>query len=132
MGEEGDELSVALTVLRLVSGLKQEELARAAGIRAGTVSDYERGKLTPGLKTLGRLADALGFSLAAVDEVQEFIRLLRSWRSLGMLPSEEPQSCDKEVERVANQLGEAMSSLVRLFFRGQRAGSTEEEKQQEG
>ncbi|MCM1334952.1 MAG: helix-turn-helix transcriptional regulator [Bacteroides sp.] len=48
--------------------LTQTELAERVGIRQATLSEYESGSATPGVKNLIRLADALNCSL---DELCE-------------------------------------------------------------
>lgn len=45
-------------------GLSIESVAKAAGIGAGTISQYERGLGNPTIQTLRRLGDALDLSLA--------------------------------------------------------------------
>lgn len=46
--------------------LTQVQLARAAGVAPGRVSDYERGKLDPSFSMMLRLLAACGMSLALV------------------------------------------------------------------
>jgi transcriptional regulator with XRE-family HTH domain len=52
-----NDLGTVLTVLRVIRGLNQEELAQRSGLRAGTISDYERGKMVPGFNTAQRLLE---------------------------------------------------------------------------
>jgi transcriptional regulator with XRE-family HTH domain len=112
-------LGTALAVLRMVRGWNQEELSRASGIRSGTISDYERGKMIPGLNTLQRLLGALGYPLSAVDQTQAFIDSLRGVGppmdplegSLGV-----PAELRREVDRVSAEAGRAVSRLTRLMF----------------
>ena len=49
--------------LRHRAGLTQELLARAAGIHSQSISRYEVGQVSPTLRTLVRLADAVGLDL---------------------------------------------------------------------
>ena len=51
---------------RMEVGMTQMELAEAASIAPGRVSDYERGKLDPSLDMLLRLLAACGVSIALV------------------------------------------------------------------
>lgn len=74
----GEDLGLALAVLRVIRGWSQADLARSAGVRNSSVSNYERGKKAPELKTLQRLVGSMGFSLAALDHAQMFINALRS------------------------------------------------------
>jgi transcriptional regulator with XRE-family HTH domain len=45
---------------RVRKGLKQFELARSAGIAVSTLCDIEKGRIKPSIKTLEKLAFALG------------------------------------------------------------------------
>jgi transcriptional regulator with XRE-family HTH domain len=60
-----------LRVLRLNAGLSQEDLARAAGVSAGTIKRLEarKGK-QPYPSTRRRIAAALGVLIADVDELK--------------------------------------------------------------
>ena len=49
--------------LRHRAGLTQELLARAVGIHSQSISRYEVGRVSPTLRTLVRLADAVGLDL---------------------------------------------------------------------
>lgn len=131
------ELGVALMVLRIIRGWTQEELAKASGIRGSSISDYERGKMVPGLKTLQRLTAAMGYSVAALERVQSFIYSLRteSWLTEATESAwasgspQEPttdhasvaspvhsEALRREVDRVAAEAGKVVSQLTRLFF----------------
>jgi transcriptional regulator with XRE-family HTH domain len=131
-------LSVALAILRVVRGWSQEELAKAAGVRPGSVSDYERNKITPGLKTLQKMVSAMGFPLSAIEDAQAFIATLRSesaLRSAVALALEEetasmvdeshsPEEAHPmrrsamqwEVEQASIEVGRVASRLTRLVF----------------
>lgn len=131
---DGD-VSVALTVLRVVRGWNQDDLAKASGVRNSSVSDYERGRKVPGLKTLIRLVASMGYPLSAIDHVMSFIDALRS----GTMVSEPvPELPDRpgseahgdlrdaatgesaalqwEVEQVSAEVGRAVSRMTRLMF----------------
>ncbi|HEX4961705.1 MAG TPA: helix-turn-helix transcriptional regulator [Thermoanaerobaculia bacterium] len=112
-------LGTALAVLRLVRGLNQEELSKSSGIRSGTISDYERGKMVPGLKTLQKLLAALDFPLSAVGQTQAFIEALRgTGASLEPLegPPGLPLDLRREVEQVSVEAGRILSRAARLMF----------------
>lgn len=57
-------LGNAMRSLREAKGLKQIELATAAGVAESQVSDIERGKNNPGWLLLARLLDGLGVDIA--------------------------------------------------------------------
>lgn len=54
--------------IRVAAGLVQEDVARAADIPTGSLSDYERGETEPRATTLFKIAWALG---ATVNELFE-------------------------------------------------------------
>ena len=131
---DGD-VSVALTVLRVVRGWNQDDLAKASGVRNSSVSDYERGRKVPGLKTLIRLVASMGYPLSAIDHVMSFIDALRSGTMLsepvpelaerlgseahGGLPDAatgESTALQWEVEQVSAEVGRAVSRMTRLMF----------------
>lgn len=64
-------LGKALRALRRGKGLKQIELATAAGVSESQVSDVERGRNNPGWLLICRLLDGLGVSLADLAEAYE-------------------------------------------------------------
>ncbi|HVR10188.1 MAG TPA: helix-turn-helix domain-containing protein [Thermoanaerobaculia bacterium] len=128
---DGD-VSVALTVLRVVRGWNQDDLAKASGVRNSAVSDYERGRKVPGLKTLIRLVSSMGYPLSAIDHVMSFIGALRSGAvatdaasappALGIHEGGQADSPANavafqwEVEQVSAEIGRAVSRMTRLIF----------------
>jgi transcriptional regulator with XRE-family HTH domain len=115
------ELGTVLAVLRIVRGMNQEELARASGLRGGTISDYERGKIVPGLNTVQRILDAMGYPFGALDRARSLINALRpenlaedSAQSSGHLDG--PEALHWEVEQVSAEAGRVVSRLTRLLF----------------
>lgn len=61
---ETEEVGVRLKRAREARGLSQVALAKLADVDQTAVSKAERGKLKAGAATLGRMADALGVSVA--------------------------------------------------------------------
>jgi transcriptional regulator with XRE-family HTH domain len=127
------ELGVALTVLRIVRGWSQEELAKASGIRSGSISDYERARMIPGLKTLRRLMGAMGYPLAVLDQTQSFIDALKADSLLSMdtawaemvedegVPSAAQEALPstvlrREIEQVSIEAGRTVTRLTRLLL----------------
>jgi predicted transcriptional regulator len=53
----------ALIEARKETGLSQKELSKRSGIHQGDISKLENGNANPSLKTLRKLADALGKDL---------------------------------------------------------------------
>jgi transcriptional regulator with XRE-family HTH domain len=128
------EVSVALAVLRVVRGWNQDDLAKASGVRNSSVSDYERGRKVPELKTLERLVSAMGYPLSAIDQARVFIAALRSGSALfdaallhrpptpeasvddPALAREGPAALQWEVEQVSAEMGRAVSRMTRVMF----------------
>jgi transcriptional regulator with XRE-family HTH domain len=121
------ELGVALTVLRIVRGWSQEELAKASGVRSGSISDYERGRMVPGLKTLQRLVGAMGYPLAALDRTQSFVDAIRAESQLSVATGEiggggnalenpPSRALRREVEQVSTEAGRIVTRMTRLLF----------------
>src|SRR3972149_2802401 len=59
-----------LKILRLERALQQRQLAEKANLTPSMVSQIESGRLTPSLHTLGKLAAALGVSIASLFETR--------------------------------------------------------------
>jgi len=93
------KVGTRLAILRIVRDWTQDELARKAGIRSGTVSDYERGKMVPGFLALQRLVDAMGYRLSDLETVDACLG------KLGQVPPA-PDSDD-----LAAQIQEAAAGL---------------------
>ncbi|MDP9121347.1 MAG: helix-turn-helix transcriptional regulator [Acidobacteriota bacterium] len=137
-------MNLALTVLRVIRGWNQDDLSKASGIRNSSVSDYERGRKMPELKTLERLVGAMGYPLSAVDHARTFIHALRTesilsdYRPRGGTsrtaavespPSpgfDSPAALRWEVEQVSVEAGRVVTRLARvMFILMSRAGSLE-------
>ena len=113
------DLGTALALLRIVRGWSQEELAKAAGLRSGTISDYERGKMIPGLTTAKKLLAAEGYSWEAVDIAQAFILRLQAdhLKSSETEPNGDDLSAlGREIEDVSTLAGSVVSTIVRLVL----------------
>jgi len=115
------DFGTVLTILRLIRGWSQEDLASASGLRRGTISDYERGKMVPGHNTLNRLLDAMGYPLSALDQTGAFIDSMRA-ESPTTEPVDDlwftggPAALRREVDQVSAEAGRVVSRLTRLMF----------------
>ena len=124
------DLGTALVLLRTIAGWTQEDLAHASRIRGSSISDYERGKIVPGLKTLRRLLNAEGFPLAALEQALTFIEMLLTVRRFPLDAEKESLSASppvarlfvdsaayrQEVEKVATEAATVVGRMVRLLF----------------
>jgi transcriptional regulator with XRE-family HTH domain len=63
-------LGTRIRALRLERELQQRQLAEKAGMTPSMVSQIESGRLTPSLHTLGKLAGALGVTIATLFDGQ--------------------------------------------------------------
>jgi transcriptional regulator with XRE-family HTH domain len=61
-------LGARIKTLREDRGLLQKHVAEKAGLTASKVSQIESGRLTPGLRTLGKIAGAFGISIPELLE----------------------------------------------------------------
>lgn len=66
-----------LKALREAKGLTQRELAGRCGIDYSSLSMYESGKRIPNMKTIAKLANALGCRISDLNEYGD-IRVNRS------------------------------------------------------
>lgn len=129
----GGEVSVALTLLRVVRGWNQDDLAKASKVSNSAVSEYERGRKVPELKTLERLVTAMGYPLSAIDQARVFVEALRSGSALfdstilrrpasevsagnNALASDEPAALQWEIEQVSAEIGRAVTRMTRVMF----------------
>ena len=128
------DLALSLTLLRLARGWNQDTLAKASGITNSALSEYERGKKTPELKTLVKIVSALGYSLSALDRSAGFLAELRTETLLEAQLVEPGGACAlvpvgsvsspavdepdlrARARRVAAQLGQAVTSVSLLLF----------------
>jgi transcriptional regulator with XRE-family HTH domain len=71
------DFALAMTLLRLTRGWNQDQLAGASGITNSALSEYERGKKVPELKSVQKILAALGYSWAALERAERFMGELR-------------------------------------------------------
>ena len=68
----GHEIGGRLRLLRNARRMTIGDLSEAAGVSAGIISQIERGKSNPSMKTVHRIKDALGVTLwALLDDVSK-------------------------------------------------------------
>lgn len=90
------DMGTKLKQLRLNRKLTQEEVATRVNITRSTVSNYERGRRTPHLKDLQKLADVFGVGLDyfGISPKDEAFELLSKAKELFM--DEKISSLEKE------------------------------------
>jgi transcriptional regulator with XRE-family HTH domain len=104
--QRDEELAQGVAVLRTLSGLSQASLARAAGVRASTLSDYVRGRKTIPADVLGRLLKGMGFELTALQWIRAAARVVLEAREIG----------EGSQEQRATLAAESVAVLVRLLL----------------
>ena len=116
-----NDLATVLTLLRIIRGFNQEELGKASTLRSSTISEYERGRMVPGLNTAQRLLEAMGFSFGALDQARGLISSLRpnsssedQLRAWGF--PEGPAALMREIQQVSAEAGRVVSRFTRLLF----------------
>jgi transcriptional regulator with XRE-family HTH domain len=78
MPPELGDFSIALSILRISRGWSQDQVAKASGITNSALSEYERGKKVPELKSVKKIVRALGYELSAIERAEDFLRDLRA------------------------------------------------------
>ena len=101
-----------LAVLRIVRGWSQLELARAAGMRSGTISEYERGKRTLPLRTLEHLAAVMGYPAATIERARAFIQEARAVGA-AVQPGE---SLSRQIDAFAVDFGRSYEEFARTWL----------------
>ena len=66
-------LGQALKLLRQAQGRRQNEVAQAADIKSGQLSNYERGNKDPSVRNLRKVLKALGCSWIDLDAAEKAI-----------------------------------------------------------
>lgn len=75
-GAKRHDVARAITLLRVVRGWTQDDLAKASRVSPTAISAYERGHKIPGLAILERLIKAMEFPLSAIDHTRNYITSL--------------------------------------------------------
>jgi transcriptional regulator with XRE-family HTH domain len=78
MSSESGDFSLALSILRISRGWSQDQLAKAAGLTNSALSEYERGRKMPELRSLRKIVTALGYRLSAIERTEDFLRELKA------------------------------------------------------
>jgi transcriptional regulator with XRE-family HTH domain len=113
MRKEPTDLSRALACMRSALSWNQSELAEAAGARATTISDYERGGRALSVERLTELAGVLGLPPEAVPQARAFVR---SMKEQAQPPGDHgPDAAEdrRKIEQVAVQGAALASDFIR-------------------
>ncbi len=77
-----------LRMARRRAGLSQRELSRRTGVPQPSISRIERGLVSPAVDTLGRLLDACGMELEALEELGRGVDRTQITELLALTPAE--------------------------------------------
>ncbi|HZF07658.1 MAG TPA: helix-turn-helix transcriptional regulator [Thermoanaerobaculia bacterium] len=113
MDEELPARSRALTLLRDLRDWTQQQLADVAGLKRGTISDYERGVEVPSLRKLRWFSDLMGHSEETFRDVLQLVRRQDPPRDCWV----GPVHFTAEEERESWRLGDAAGRLEALSYR---------------
>lgn len=130
--ENPGDFGVALTMIRLLRGWGQVEIARASGLSVGTVSRYETGVRMPGRPMVDRIAGAAGLSERLVDGLLDWIRAARAEVEgkravppvLPRISFPEIPEPGKEAKKDVNQTLDTLLSSFSRSFSGSGSGSS--------
>ena len=94
--EERKAIGSRIKSLRRKRGLLQEDLANLIGLKVGTVSKYEQGDRTPGIRQLTHIAEVLECSIAELmtGEVQPSAAPVRQAESMETAATQNQQQTD--------------------------------------
>ena len=103
MTQQGRNIGHVIKLLRTVSGLKQKDLAKAAGIKANYLSLVEAGKREPSLAVLRALANELNVPTSLLLWESESIPEMSSAKEEDSILKLKRLVLEMEALRLANQ-----------------------------
>src|SRR5215213_166409 len=98
--EEEDEPGALIAFVRLLSGLKQNMLARRARMDQSRISRYESGESMPEPATMARILAAGGLRPPLIAPIKSFLRLTRRALASGDLMEPDLRITDRPAEAV--------------------------------
>jgi transcriptional regulator with XRE-family HTH domain len=110
MNDDSATIGRALAILRSIRTLDQAEVARAAGVHASAVSEYESGKTLPSPRTLERILRGMDLTRADLDAAIGLVRQIRSSRGT------EPSALDAAAERLGSTTGQLTRLVAANLF----------------
>ena len=99
---EEEEIALFCSNLKMAMhqrGISQKEVAALSGLTEAQVSRYIRGSCEPGLRTLCRLADALGISPAILlcPAAERFLLTSPCWKGTAICNTIPEGECDEQI-----------------------------------
>jgi transcriptional regulator with XRE-family HTH domain len=109
--DDDPEIGTLIALLRTSRGWNQADLARAANVPASTISEYERGRRRPKLRTLERLMGAMGLELSALEEARAF--LLDLYQRYGFPSARDRDEAPKLLRKLNRYAAKTRPALVK-------------------
>ena len=113
------DFGLSLAVLRTGRGWSQADLARASGLPASSISQYEGGKKLPELPSLMRMLSAMEYGFSDLERAQRYVldsRLRRGSAEARPMAAEEPWGySDPLAQQIASLTAEAGAAVSRLL-----------------
>lgn len=117
-GEKPEEIGQKLRELRKERGFSIRSLARASGLSANAISMIERGRSSPSINTLSKMAQALGIS------VSDFFQLRTEREDVVFVRASERLCEPFERGRWESLGGESFSGLIEAYILNLEVGAT--------
>ena len=105
-----EDLRLLVRILRGLRNWSQKELAEAAGLDSSSISRYESGRMVPPLKTVERLAETVGLSMAIVGMC--LLPALKAARLAMTLPG---TLIDGDLSKAAEEFGSGLAAAGRAM-----------------
>jgi transcriptional regulator with XRE-family HTH domain len=113
---EKKDLGRALTVLRVIKGLSQKEVATLTGFRQNLVSKWESGRTIPSFAAVDAILHTLGFSLMTLERA---LQLVRDPMGPEPVPRVLSRALEPDLAELPEMVGEAVAQwYLRVMKRG--------------
>jgi tetratricopeptide (TPR) repeat protein/DNA-binding XRE family transcriptional regulator len=113
------DFGLSLAVLRVGRGWSQADLARASGVPASSISQYEGGKKLPELGSLMRMLSAMDYRYSDLDRARIFVvegRLRQGYNEARQtVGAESGGHSDSLAQGIASMTSEAGAAVSRLM-----------------
>ncbi|HEV3074637.1 MAG TPA: helix-turn-helix transcriptional regulator [Thermoanaerobaculia bacterium] len=113
---EKKALGRALTVLRVLKGLSQKEMAESAGLGQNLVSNWESGRTIPSFASVDAILRTLGFSLVTFERA---LQLVQDPMGPEPVPRVLSLALEPDLAELSEMVGEAVAQwYLRVMQRG--------------
>jgi transcriptional regulator with XRE-family HTH domain len=105
-------LSEKIKELRKAKNMSQADLAKALGVKTGTISNYETGKTVPPKATLKKLSEVLGEELAAKEPEKPKMTVEEAAEKIKKKNPKIAKAADALKEKVEKEMAKASNPTV--------------------